>query len=68
MPPILALLFIAVKMLFMSRKVACWVEYLVRNPNCSFAKIECEVMWSISLLYISFSMTFEKAVSKDIGL
>jgi hypothetical protein len=68
MPLIFDLLFMAVKMLFMSRKVACCVEYLVLNPYCSFARIENEVIWSANLLYISFLITFEKEVSKDIGL
>ena len=68
MPPIFDLLFNAVKMLVMSWKVACWVEYLVLNPNCSFANMEYEVIWSRSLLYISFSITFEKEVRRDIGL
>jgi hypothetical protein len=58
MPPIFYLLFIAIKMSFMSRKVACWVEYLVLNAYCSFTRIENEVIWSVSLLYISLSITF----------
>jgi len=55
-------------MLFINEKEACSVEYRVRNPYSSLTKIELVVIWSKSLAYISFSMTFEKGVIKDIGL
>jgi hypothetical protein len=68
MPPNFDLLFIPVKMLFMSSKVACCIENLVLKPYCSFARIENVVIWSISLLYPTFSISFGKEVSRDIGL
>jgi hypothetical protein len=61
-------LFIEVKILFINEKEACSVEHQVPNLYCSLTKIELVVMWSRSVAYISFSIAFEKQVSKDIGL
>ena len=38
------------------------------NPCCPFTMIEYNVIWSVSLLYISFLIIFEKEVRRDIGL
>ena len=62
------LLFIAFKILFINEKEACSVEYRVLNLYFSLSEIELVVIWSRSLAYISFSITFEKEVSKDTGL
>jgi len=55
-------------MLFINEKVACSVEYRVLNMYCSLTEMELVVIWSRSLAYIRFSITFQKEVSKDIGL
>jgi len=55
-------------MLFINEKGAYSVEYRVLNTYCSLTKMELVVIWSRSLAYISFSITFQKEVSKNIGL
>ena len=66
--PIFKLLFTTVKMLLISEKVACSVEYRDLNLYYSLAKMQLVFKWLRILAHISFSLTFEKELSKDIGL
>ena len=53
--------------LFSNAYVAIFVVKFFLNPNCSFAYKLFSVKYEINLLYIIFSMIFEKEGKSEIG-